>query len=677
MDAASKNCETVVTRSLKCGHKVDLKCYVDAASENCETVVTRSLTCGHTVDLKCYVDPKFHKCQQMVKNTLSCGHIHDMKCYQNPETKLCDSIVQKKRINCKHGLADMECHLSPYDYKCNLMVEIDRKSCKHTFLVACYMSDCSFVHSGSKCKELVVKTLLCGHNSELPCSVPACDAELNCREKVTISLPGCGHEKEVECHNKQRYNDTLYQNPYRGEDLKCMVNVLVDLPCGHSTETSCYQKTSYSQIECKEIYTEVRPCGHILREKCADSFRFYTYVYCIDRCIKRQICGHMCKSTSCGKCTICSQNCENRCPHGRCSKLCLQNCDECQFPCVWECDHLKCSKTCAEKCDRPRCDEECKHILDCGHQCPCVCGEPCPPTCLRCLDPKPTSLNDNHEKLVYLVCGHVFPVSILDTEFESLESLTFPKCPECHQIVHWHPRYWNIIVEKKQQINLIKQRIAEYIPNIKQSQNEEFPKSRLPLHKQSVYIAQAGTFINVHKRIIPVTEPLYRRLHQTSKSLNELRQQLMNPTSSFLSTMTSHMYRAAAMWLACLGSFRVYNKSTQEDELDNADDKDINESESDNDDNKPPVEKDVQNEDVVKNTQLKEITSNVDAADKVWHMLDKLKTFTNEILMDVHKTLEQVLEDDTQVRRILDVPVESGMLIGVHVDDYTEFDVSK
>eukprot|EP00971_Amphidinium_carterae_P242827 4821467-Amphidinium_carterae.1 len=34
-------------------------------------------------------------------------------------------------------------------------------------------------------------------------------------------------------------------------------------------------------------------------------------------------------------------------------------------------------------CDRPRCDEECKKVLDCGHMCRGVCGEPCP-KCIEC-----------------------------------------------------------------------------------------------------------------------------------------------------------------------------------------------------------------------------------------------------------------------------------------------------
>ena len=94
-----------------------------------------------------------------------------------------------------------------------------------------------------------------------------------CIETVTICLPECGHEKEIECHSKQRYNGTLYQNRFRPEYLKCMAKVVVELPCGHCRKTNCYQKTSSVQNEC----TEVRPCVSMRNEIPGSFFCFRSF----------------------------------------------------------------------------------------------------------------------------------------------------------------------------------------------------------------------------------------------------------------------------------------------------------------------------------------------------------------------------------------------------------------
>ncbi|KAJ1487662.1 hypothetical protein T484DRAFT_1785976, partial [Baffinella frigidus] len=35
-------------------------------------------------------------------------------------------------------------------------------------------------------------------------------------------------------------------------------------------------------------------------------------------------------------------------------------------------------------CDRSLCNLRCAKTLECGHQCPSLCGEPCPPSAIAC-----------------------------------------------------------------------------------------------------------------------------------------------------------------------------------------------------------------------------------------------------------------------------------------------------
>lgn len=76
---------------------------------------------------------------------------------------------------------------------------------------------------------------------------------------------------------------------------------------------------------------------------------------CSQPCGRQLGCGHFCqRSCHDSECGPCQQSCDVRCPHS-----------ECTMPCAVPCNWVPCSRRCTL-------------LLDCGHQCPSLCGEACP-----------------------------------------------------------------------------------------------------------------------------------------------------------------------------------------------------------------------------------------------------------------------------------------------------------
>ncbi|KAF9310678.1 hypothetical protein BG003_008299 [Podila horticola] len=88
---------------------------------------------------------------------------------------------------------------------------------------------------------------------------------------------------------------------------------------------------------------------------------------------------------------------------------------------------------CGVPCDRLPCNKRCEKSLACGHRCPSVCGEKCPPRkfCVECKDTKSRRMQvDNGSRVVLgetnvdvnpilvLSCGHAFTMTTLDGMME-------------------------------------------------------------------------------------------------------------------------------------------------------------------------------------------------------------------------------------------------------------------
>ena len=127
---------------------------------------------------------------------------------------------------------------------------------------------------------------------------------------------------------------------------------------------------------------------------------------------------------------------------------------------------------CGAPCDRLPCDKRCDLALDCGHQCPSICGEKCPPSefCQVCGEKDPTidfvefksykALDIDQDPVIVLPCRHFYAISFLDEAMEMDKafvrdsngrfieiirdgnmSLQPRQCPECRMPISQVQRY--------------------------------------------------------------------------------------------------------------------------------------------------------------------------------------------------------------------------------------------
>ena len=109
-------------------------------------------------------------------------------------------------------------------------------------------------------------------------------------------------------------------------------------------------------------------------------------------------------------------------------------------------------------------------MLDCGHPCIGLCGEPCPSKCRICDTEEVEEIffgteQEKDARFIQLEdCGHIFELSGLDqwmkTELEEKSNFVKLKgCPKCGTIIRRSLRYGNIIKRTLQDIENIKKKI--------------------------------------------------------------------------------------------------------------------------------------------------------------------------------------------------------------------------
>ncbi|KAK0443139.1 uncharacterized protein EV420DRAFT_1649417 [Desarmillaria tabescens] len=171
------------------------------------------------------------------------------------------------------------------------------------------------------------------------------------------------------------------------------------------------------------------------------------------------------------------------------------------------------SRLAEEICARLPCDEPCRSVLQCGHICPSVCGEPClQQKCIECLldDDKmdivdfimqrrlidiPIGSDDISDRIITLDCGHIFTVETLDGhcqmtdyyEIDVMGSYTGmkapptefqrpPNCPTCRAPITAR-RYGRVLKRANLDIleqnvaSMMSQRLAEIVPSIETLSN--------------------------------------------------------------------------------------------------------------------------------------------------------------------------------------------------------------
>ncbi|CAH2096329.1 unnamed protein product [Euphydryas editha] len=436
-------CKKMITKTLPCGHDMQVFCYLDPQSPKikCLTTVPVKLPlCGHEVKKSCYMETKNVKCPVPCElHVERCGHACVRTCHvaddPDHEHYVCTKPCVKAKKGCTMELVgdrgDHQCRKKCHEEcdDCNVEVVKKRSLCKHKERVACSRSADEL-----PCRKKCARTLPCGHFCKKKCSETCGD----CRIKVKKVIPECGHEVEVECKEAASRKvcakacERLLACGHRCRQLcriECsaaacteLLPTLFDSPCGHQVQLPCNvlsaqsgtllycavsglqsfegdSRTSHAAIvkpvgrappagellrQCRAACGAELACGHACAGDCARCQRGCLHVPCAQRCRQTNICGHECDEPCNQLCPPCNKNCEMKCTHARCPRPCGAPCVPCQEDCARACSHGRCSRRCGEQCSRAACTQRCPRRLPCGHRCRGLCGERCPDICKPC-----------------------------------------------------------------------------------------------------------------------------------------------------------------------------------------------------------------------------------------------------------------------------------------------------
>ena len=204
-------------------------------------------------------------CQNHGSETLVENDKDFLKVPQGGCNILCDTSLA-----CGHKCS-LVCHIvdnNHTDFKC-------RKPCEKRCEYGHKCPRLCFQHCLS-CSVVVVRSLLCGHDSSMKCSQLIEDVE--CYTPVNRQLP-CGHEAEMAC----------FLNP---AEYTCKIQVDKVLRCGaHKKTINCY--VNADEVDCKSMVTKILPCGH---EQLAECRFDPTKIKCDTMLEKELECGHMVSS---------------------------------------------------------------------------------------------------------------------------------------------------------------------------------------------------------------------------------------------------------------------------------------------------------------------------------------------------------------------------------------------
>ena len=318
------------------------------------------------------------------------------------------------------------------------------------------------------CKLKCPKRLTCGHACITSCHSEAMHKAVRCLEPCPRQMPGC---EDHSCPNV--CGDAC--------PPRCKKNVKdVNLPCGHVHTLQCWEAQDPATARCPtEVEESGLACGHTIKIKCYQS-KVKESIRCTADCGATLPCGHLCK-TACHKCEgttnatespehgscqqicgrpyklcnhscqamchpnkecgLCPQKCERRCVHSACDRLCHQPCAPCaEETCSASCPHSVCDMPCSVPCNWIPCSKRCGKMLECGHRCPTLCGEPCPDVkfCQICcsegiktmpvdfLEYKAYSEVDLDENpCVIPRCGHILTQESMDGVFDMTKYYSF------------------------------------------------------------------------------------------------------------------------------------------------------------------------------------------------------------------------------------------------------------
>ena len=395
--------------------------------------------------------------------TLCCQVHHDQKVIAK---------VPEDFNKCPEGGCQMSCNA--------------RLPCGHRCPRLCHPTDRE--HKHYNCQKICKKPLVCGHICKSICH--QCKGKCQpCNTLVEKSMPKCGHYMMMKCHQNPSYFSCTNQctklltcgHPcqvqcYMKCTSECKVSVKKMLPCGHSIDLLCYQKPQ--DVKCPVQCTALLKCEHRCQGTCGRCHQGRLHIQCKSKCDRELVCGHICTFPCSAECPPCQNQCNNYCTHSICPKSCYEPCDPCMEDCDWSCEHLKCTRKCGEICNRPPCNESCRELLPCGHQCIGLCENSCPKLCRTCNKEEVSEIffgteDEPDARFVKLTdCGHLFEYSGLDQWMEmhgdDPNEVQLKTCPKCKTPIRKSLRYANHVKTVHRDFERIKkQQLAVNIENLK------------------------------------------------------------------------------------------------------------------------------------------------------------------------------------------------------------------
>ena len=447
----------------ECGHILSLPCHEKPSHLLCKQPCTKILACGHSCERFCGQDCTLYPCSKPCKKVLSCGHNCANSCNTICTTNCMQPCAAVKA--CNHPCVETDGKTpKPCSDKCgdcNFFVEKEVPICKHKMRVSCSQNITS-----NMCTAKCERPLNCGHLCPGLCGEDC--SQLTCKELIWKTLP-CGHEEKLPCPLDLR--DPVY---------KCTKSVQIPLICGHALTIVCADKSEkqLEDPECTQKCNFHLPCGHYCLGICRSCIYGSEHLECNRTCGRLLVCGHSCERYCHGllTCAPCGEKCPNWCPHKECAHPCGEPCPPCDQKCVWQCTHIACDLKCSQPCTREVCEKRCPLKLRCGHQCIGGCGEPCPRVCRSCNKKDPIFLNkfgaEGDPNSVFILlqdCGHLFESGGFESEWIvkksggrlSSESVSFPVCPTCSTPIRRCVRFAHLINSLIEHMNAVKSHIIE------------------------------------------------------------------------------------------------------------------------------------------------------------------------------------------------------------------------
>ena len=371
-------CTVEVSRTMpECGHSQIMYCYEDPWKLDCKSPCKEKCPKGHSCPLKCHEVCK--PCTVAIPvNMPSCNHEQLLKCFQDPKDVNCKAKCSRK---CENG---HPCPKSCYEKCGDCAVPIMKviPSCNHEISLPCHVKP-----EHKMCLKPCEQFLPCTHKCRLKCGEDCLSEQ--CMERVSVTLPECGHNSEIECYKSKNLSDNFCNN-------KCERN----LSCGHPCDQACGDPCT---TKCMFKIRKQWPCGHWLKRPCYQTADPESHP-CRAKCSKKLKCGHSCVKLCSEPCTEeCKENITKLYPCGhRNEVLCSSKLSD--FPCKFYCS---CVLACGHKCDG-KCSEctvnhmhkPCDFKIDmkryCGHDVQATCS----------------GLSDSHDRVgkqslsLHLICSH-------------------------------------------------------------------------------------------------------------------------------------------------------------------------------------------------------------------------------------------------------------------------------